>query len=390
MLLAAFRHAWRDLSRFKSIDRNQRSIVFYAQDVWAWKHLGPIVERIVSITTARVCYVTSNRRDPVLLMEDERIQAFYVGYGAFRTSWFQSLEADVLVMTMPDFGNYHIKRSKHPVHYIYVHHSMVSSHMAYKPNAFDNFDSILCVGPHHHDEIRAYEKLKKQSPKSLLKAGYGVVDTILAKRTITADHQIQSKNSAKNVLIAPSWGENGLIETYGKTVIEVLLAYGHCVTIRPHYMTIRDHPKLLRNLRKEFISNPNFYLDTDLKSQGTVDYTDIMISDWSGAALEYAVGLERPVLFIDMPAKVNNPDYMDIDIEPVEIGVRSQIGEVIPLDQLYDIPAAINRLCENPLSWRDQILKVRSRLMYNIGGSASISAEYIANVASKSSTLSHR
>ena len=148
MLFAAFRHAWRDLSRFKSMNPEQRSIVFYAQDLWAWKHFGPMVNTLVDTFGKQICYVTSNRQDPVLEMEDSRIQAFYVGLGAFRTSWFQSLEADVLVMTMPDFGTYHIRRSKQPVHYIYVHHSMVSSHMAYHSDAFDNFDSILCVGPH--------------------------------------------------------------------------------------------------------------------------------------------------------------------------------------------------------------------------------------------------
>ena len=33
-----------------------------------------------------------------------------------------------------------------------------------------------------------------------------------------------------------------------------------------------------------------------------------MVSDWSGVAMEFAFGLERPVLFIDVPRKTNNPE----------------------------------------------------------------------------------
>jgi len=319
-------------------------------------------------------------------MEDSRVQTFYVGLGAFRTSWFQSLEADVLVMTMPDFGTYHIKRSKHLVHYIYLHHSMVSSHMAYRPNAFDNFDSILCVGPHHRNETRASEEQNSLHPKSLLDAGYGVVDSILASEYAMADDLPEAGQRSKRVLVAPSWGEHGLLETKGTELIEILLGAGYLVTVRPHYMTIRNHPKLLSELRKGFSSDPNFLLDTDLESQGTVHSTDIMISDWSGAALEFAFGLESPVLFIDMPKKVNNPYYTGIGLEPIEIGVRSQIGEVVSPDQLSDVPAALDRLCENPGTWREAIVEARSRLIYNLGNSASVSADYISKVADESSS----
>ena len=73
-----------------------------------------------------------------------------------------------------------------------------------------------------------------------------------------------------------------------------------------------------------------------------------MVSDWSGAALEYAFGLERPVLFVDVARKVNNPDYEALGIEPFEVGIRERIGRVVAPDDLAAIVPAVARRW-----WRD-------------------------------------
>ena len=54
-----------------------------------------------------------------------------------------------------------------------------------------------------------------------------------------------------------------------------------------------------------------------------------MISDWSGAALDYAFGLNKPVFFLDIPRKINNPNYKDIGIEPFECYIRNIVGTII-------------------------------------------------------------
>ena len=36
------------------------------------------------------------------------------------------------------------KKSKNKVHYVYIQHSLVSLHMAYREGAFDHYDYILC------------------------------------------------------------------------------------------------------------------------------------------------------------------------------------------------------------------------------------------------------
>ena len=207
------------------------------------------------------------------------------------------------------------------------------------------------------------------------------MDSILHSKEAATGDGPQQRDTSKRVLIAPSWGENGLTETCGLELVEVLLRAGHQVTFRPHTMTIRQRPKLLKQLGQQFGSHPDFHLELDLKSQGTVDASDIMISDWSGAPLEYAFGLERPVLFVDVPRKVNNPEYEKIPCVPIEVNIRSEIGKVVSPDRIADVPELVEILCRNPDDWKERIRVLRSHWIYNVGTSGKVSATYIAKAA---------
>ena len=52
--------------------------------------------------------------------------------------------------------------------------------------------------------------------------------------------------------------------------------------------------------------------------------SDVMISDWSGAALEYAFALQRPVVYVDTPQKTVNQDWRDLDLVPFEDVIRAR------------------------------------------------------------------
>ena len=77
-----------------------------------------------------------------------------------------------MVLTMLDLHNFHLKRSLHPVRYVYVFHSMGSTHMVDHANSYDHYDSLFCVGPHHVAEIRRREELHGLPPKHLFAHGY--------------------------------------------------------------------------------------------------------------------------------------------------------------------------------------------------------------------------
>ena len=174
-----------------------------------------------------------------------------------------------------------------------------------------------------------------------------------------------------------------MLETCAFELVTILLVNRYQVIYRPHPMTSLHRKKLLTELSRRFEKNKDFSCETDVGSQESLHASDIMISDWSGTAIEYAFGLERPVIFIDLPRKVNNPEYHKIPFEPFEVTIRSKIGRVISPDSLNEIPECIEELCSNPDSYIQAIQRIRSASVFNGGASGAVGAAYIAQTLDK-------
>jgi len=372
---AQFR-AWRELRRFRALPPEQRNIVFYAEDAASRVHFDEILAELTGPLGREIAYLTSDADDPVLSAPPRRIRSFFIGDGAVRTFAFLTLEAGVMVMTLPELAIHHLKRSRaHAVHYAYVFHSMVSTHMIYRKGAFDGYDSVLCVGPHHVAEIRANEKLHGLAPKQLVEHGYGRLDAL--RRPLPAGPRAR-RDGPVHVLVAPSWSPEGLLETRGVELTGLLLAAGMKVTLRPHPVTRKRCPALMRELVDRFAADTAFELETDIGSQASLHAADVMVSDWSGAALEYAFAFHRPVAFVDVPRKVNNPEYAELACEPLEVSIRDRIGVVVAPDRLVELPGQLVRLCDDPEAFDQRIRRAQDEAVYHVGDSGRIGAEHVA------------
>ncbi|MZH03675.1 MAG: CDP-glycerol--glycerophosphate glycerophosphotransferase, partial [Nitrospinae bacterium] len=284
--------AWKGMQAFNELNLEEKSVVFYSEDNASWVHFEPIIKELLEKHRQKICYLTSSFDDPILKTDEKLIRPFYVGSGMVRTLLFSSLKARIMIMTMPDLENHYIKRSKvYPVHYIYVFHNMASTHMVFRTGAYDHYDTIFCVGPHHEKEIREAEKLYGLPEKNLVKHGNSRLDSVLNEASKRTDKNIPKKNEKKNILIAPSYGKNALLETCGIRLIEVLLDAGFFVTVRPHPLTIQENKVLISQIIKKYGSNDNFLLETDVASQASLHASNLLISDYSGAAFEFAFGL---------------------------------------------------------------------------------------------------
>ena len=366
------------LEAFGALPRAQRSLIFYSEGGEHWPHLGPIVRNIIDVIRHPVVYVSSKQSDPGLRVRSPLLKTFCISSGASLANFFKSLEADVMVMTMPDLESFYIKRSPRCRHYSYIFHSPVSTHMIYQPGAFDHYDSIFCVGPHHEGEIRRREEMRGDPPKQLFRHGYGRLDDLMAKVPAVVSG---SGDEPTHVLVAPSWGPNGIFETVGVVLLKTLLDAGYRVTARPHPQTLKLAGDCIAEIRNTFSNNSNFCLETDMGAKESFYRSDVMVCDWSGAALDYAFGLLKPVIFIDMPRKVNNPDYQALGIDPLEVTIRSRIGKIFDPKDFSGLPAAITEMKRNAAAIVETIRGERSRWIYNLGDSAGVAAGELVRLA---------
>jgi YidC/Oxa1 family membrane protein insertase len=374
---------WRELERFDKSSDEDRSIVFYVENESYTIYLKSLIDGLINEHGLKISYVTSSKTDPLLKSSNENISSFYIGDGIARTKFFINLRAEILVTTTPDLETFHIKRSKvHQVHYVHVLHSLNSTHFSYRKNAFDYFDTIFCAGSYHVNEIRETEKKYGLKGKKLVEYGYGRLDELL-QIVKNRDLKKNSGDERKIILVAPSWGNNGLIEANGECIVQTLLDFGYDVILRPHPMTLKKSQKIIQNIDKKFKRNPNFKLETNIQNIDSFFFCDCMISDWSGVAIEYAFALEKPVLYVDTPQKMVNPDANNIEIVPLEKRIRAEIGYIISLSELSKIPSKIENLWLNSAQIKSQIQKIRGETVFNIGNAGSVGSKYLVKLLKK-------
>src|SRR5262249_5822945 len=109
--------------------------------------------------------------------------------------------------------------------------------------------------------------------------------------------------------------------------------------------------------------------------------SDLLISDWSAMAIEYALGFGRPVLFVDVPPRVRNPHYAEFGIEPMEMRIRRELGAVLPLDRIADAPAYALDLVRASPKFRARCKELREAWTFNFGRSIEMGAREIARIA---------
>src|SRR5262245_42878548 len=391
---------WKSLRRFHKLPARERSIVFYSETHQDWHHLQPLIDFLVERLARPVCHVTSERV-AALPRTPDGDHTFRIRPGALCTWFFQTVKADVMVLTMLDLHNFHLKRSVHPVHYAYVFHSMGSTHMVDHASSYDHYDSLLCVGPHHVAEIRRREEVYHLPAKHLFAHGYPRLERLVAlagdrapaARQPAAQTTMDSRASAggapaprppaarTTVLLAPTWGEQSALHVCGEPLIAALLGAGIGVILRPHYQTKRLAPQVVERLVARFGSDPGFRYVERMEESASLFESDLLVCDWSAMAIEYALGLGKPVLFVDVPPRVRNPRYAELGLEPMELRIRRELGAVLPLDRGSEAPRYVTELLRSGEDFRKRNAARREEWVFNFGRSGEVGAREIARIA---------
>lgn len=384
---------WKAWKRFRKLRWEWRKLVFYSETGQDWHQFSGLIAELNSRLQQKVCYVTSDNNDPGLNYQHSNFQSIFLPEGLFLTTFFQMNQSDVFVLTMMDLDNLQLKRSVHPVHYVYLFHSMGSSHMVDHANSFDHYDSLFCTGPHQVKEIRKREELKGLPAKHLFDYGHPRLEQVLHEgREFRLDAGMHAgKSTAEGdkpiVLIAPTWGDTSIFNVCGEELIEILLGANFKVIMRPHYQSNRLTPDVIERTCKRFKTNPDFEYIAQMGETQSLLRSNILVSDWSAMALEYSLGLEKPVLFIDLPRRIRNPDWQELGIEPIEAAIRSQVGGIIAPDELERAPNKILNLVSRRAEFTTRMRTLRGQMVFRMGSSVAAGADELTRIAERQCQL---
>lgn len=364
-----------DYKRFFSVVN--KHLVFYSESNGFYKYFKGFIEYILEHTNITIHYITSDPNDAIFQMEKEnpQIRGYYIGENKLITLMMK-LDTDVMVMTMPDLENYHIKRSylRKDIEYVFVQHGMGSNNLTFRKGSTAYFDTVFCAGIHQKEEEEQMELVYGFPKKKLLEIGYPLIDDMRAKYASTD----KTANKRKKILIAPSWQEDNIIDSCLEELLEALKGNDYEIIVRPHPQEVRLKKDYMNALKQKYEAD-GIEIQTDFNSNNPVMQADVLITDWSDISWEYAFTTYRPVVFIDTSMKIMNPEYQKIDIVPLNILLRDKVGKNLKVEELNKLNDTVQELLTNADAYHEQIKSLANQFLYNLDNSAEVGGRYIVN-----------
>ncbi|MBQ2315901.1 MAG: CDP-glycerol glycerophosphotransferase family protein, partial [Clostridia bacterium] len=263
------------------------------------------------------------------------------------------------------------------IEYIYVPHDPASMHMGFREHSLDNFDTVFCTGKHLVPEIRATEKLYGTKEKTLVEFGYPLIEQLITSCENLGERQTERRQ----VLIAPSWQEDNLLDSCIETLIDSIYGEQYKIIVRPHpeYMKrYREKMMLLVEKYNDKIGD-GLEFELDFSSNTSVYSSDILITDWSGIGIEFGFATLKPVIFVNTKLKMENENYKLIDIVPQEIRLRNVLGVALDKEQLASDFANTVASLVNDDSFKEKVKAERESYFYNLGTGGAMGAKHIIN-----------
>ena len=352
-----------------------KHLVFYSESSGFYRYFKSIIDWLLKHTNLTIHYVTNDPKDSIfsIAKAEPRIRPYYIGHMRI-IPLFMKMDADMVVMTTPDLNTYQLKRSyvRKDVEYIYLDHAPASVQLTYRKGAFDHFDTIFANGQYQIDEHRATEKVYGLKAKKMVPTGYVLLDELFDNYKPAV-----KKSGAIMILIAPSHQPGNIFDSHLDEIMGLVRGVGREVHIRPHPQYTRRFPAKMQAIAEKYTNESDVVVEMDFSQNASIYDADILITDWSGIAYEYAFTTKRPVIFINTPMKVVNPEWERIGMTPTNITFRDMAGVSIDLDKLGNLPSVLDDILSHPDTFRAKIDKMLSDYFFNPGHSGEIAGRYI-------------
>lgn len=361
------------LGKNEGLAKMHHGLFFFSEGRQYWNVFSPILEELEKRGLSATFW-TMDKEDPALQEAYQHIQVQYIGTGYAAFAQLNTLSADICTMTTPGLDVLQIKRSKKVKHYSHIIHAL-DDLSTYRVFGTDYFDSLLLSGDHQVDFLNKIEQLRKLPAKRKEIVGCTYLDVLaqrLAELQKTRTMQDTEIRETPRVLLAPSWGPNGLLRLYGLKLILPLAEAGFPLIIRPHPQSKASEVEMLSELQQQLSQFPNIEWDFERDNIHAFLKSDLMISDFSSVIYDYLILLKKPV-FVSSFA-FNHDGYDSSDLKDVQDPwvIRMSRELCHPLRDL-DIPEIadiIAKLWQNPAQDAEQKLQSVCTSAYQYPGEA--------------------
>lgn len=362
----------------KFLKAPDKKVVFYSEKNGFYKYYQNIIEEIVRRTNIIVHYITSDPEDEVFQMESDQFKPYYIGEHRMIVLMMK-METDIMVMTTPDLENFQLKRSyvQKDIEYIYVPHDVNSANLSFHKEALDHYNTIFTSGPKNKSEIAEREQKYQLPAKNLVEWGSSVIDNMTKSYEDMIKESAPKGKEEKTVLIAPSWQKDNILDSCIETMLDALVKTPYHIIVRPHPQYVRHYEGRIDALAAKY-KEYDVVFQKDFSSNKTVYTADLLVTDWSSIAFEYSFSTLKPVLFIDTPMKILNPDYQELTTVPIDIELRNRIGISVKPESVGDkIRDSVDKLLFDAQFSVDALRKLKEEYIYNNGESGKVGAKYI-------------
>ncbi|MCQ2528284.1 MAG: CDP-glycerol glycerophosphotransferase family protein [Saccharofermentans sp.] len=357
--------------RQATIDQNKLPIVIYSDHKRYWNVFESVC-RELDKRGQNAVFLTSSPDDPALNCDFKHVKCEFIGEGNKGFSKLNLLNAYVVLSTTPSLDVYQWKRSRMVDFYAHILH-MVSDATTYRMFGLDYYDAVLLSGDYQEVQLRKLWAGRNISAKEYKVVGNTYMDSLLAKAQQKSDTKACDK---KTVLVAPTWGQSGLLSKYGSKLIDALLKTDYRIVIRPHPQSFTAEKTMMDELMRQYPNNDRISWNTDNDNFECLKNADIMISDYSGVIFDFSLVFDKPVLYASAEVNLGFYDAYFLDEPLWTFEILPQIGK--PLDE-SDFPhlGSVIEECINSDIYKDGRDKARRESWMHQGESAGLVADYL-------------
>lgn len=321
-------------------------------------------------------YLTASPDDPALSEKYQYVNCRFIGENNKAYARLNMLDAGVLLSTTPGLDVYQWKRSQNVGWYVHTFHA-VDEGTGYRMFGMDYYDAVLLTGAFQEKYIRKLEKLRGLPGKELLVVGSTYMDALKERLDEKQKAEgLEQKTSRKTVLLAPSWGESGILTKYGADILRALIETGYQIVVRPHPQSLISEKVVLEPLWKEFPDSDDLKWNYDNDNFEVLRKADVMITDFSGIIFDYALVFGKPIIYADTSFDSAPYDAAWIDEPLWRFEVLKELGIPLKKEDFPRMREMIDELLQQEQG-QDAREKVRGEAWQCVGESAKRTADYM-------------